>query len=256
MSESASTTTKALNLLDCFNERRPHIGLSELAKITGYNKASTLRFLNALQAKGFVEQDEETRSYCIGPAFLRFAQLREATVPMSQAVQQVLRDLNAATGETVHAAVLTGDSLANIGAVESKHANRVSIEPGEVMPFHATSSGLVVLAHLPAQAARAALAGALKPHAEMTLTDPRQILDALPDIVRQGVAITSGNYETGVTGIAAPHFSPDGRVCGSVAVALPSVRADEASCARLSDEVRKAARRLTELRGGRHPLPA
>lgn len=255
MAEGASTIAKALTLLDFFSESRPYLGLSELSKSSGFNKASTLRFLTALREKGFVEQDEKTRTYCIGPAFLRFAQLREATVPISEAVQVVLRDLNAATRETVHAAILTGDSLANIGTIESKHANRVSVEPGEVLPFHATSSGLAVLAFLDPKTTDSALSGKLGIHAGLTQTDPEQIRARLATIAAQGFAKSSGTYEDGVTGIAAPHFGPDGRVCGSVAVALPSVRADDKTCTRLAQEVRNAARRLTEMRGGKHPIP-
>lgn len=256
MSESASTITKALDLLDLFSERSPRIGLSEIAKISGYNKASTLRFLNALQAGGFVEQDEATKTYCIGPAFLRFAQLREAVVPMAEAIRHVLRDLNIATRETAHVALLAGDSLANIGTVESKRANRVSIEPGEKLPFHATSSGQVVLAHLEPAALSALLDRELRVHAPQTLTDPGRIRALLPEIRKNGFAMSSGSYEDGVTGIAAPYFGPDGRVCGSVAVAIPTSRATDELCANVVGHVCAAARRLTELRGGPHGGPA
>lgn len=253
MSEGPSTVIKALSLLEFFSEGRPHVGLSELAKLSGYNKASTLRFLTALQLKGFVEQDEATKTYSIGPAFLRFAQVREATLPMEAAVQTVLRDLSAATGETAHVSLIMGETLANIGCIESRRANRVSIRSGETMPFHATSSGQVVLAFLESERLDEILAGDLPAYASETATDPREIRARLDGIRAQGFARSSASYEDGVTGVAAPYFGPSGRVCGAVAVAMPTARATARGEAAVVAEVRVAARRLTALRGGFHP---
>ncbi|MFV0492796.1 MAG: IclR family transcriptional regulator [Pseudorhodobacter sp.] len=253
MSDGPSTVIKALTLLDFFGEQRSHIGLSEFSKLTGYNKASTLRFLTALQMKGFVEQDESTRSYRIGPAFLRFAHLREATMPMGEAVRVVLRDLAAATKETAHASIISGEALANIATVESRRANRVSIEPGEVLPFHATSSGLAVLAFADITVLDAMFGRQMERYAPNTIIDPHEIHPLLEQIREAGYARSTASYEDGVTGIAAPYFSPSGEVCGSVAVAMPTIRATQESERLVIDEVRAAARRLTELRGGHHP---
>lgn len=254
MSEGPSTVIKALTLLDFFGEQRPNIGLSEFSKLSGYNKASTLRFLTALQMKGFVEQDDATKTYRIGPAFLRFAHLREAIMPMGEAVRLVLRDLATVTEETAHASIISGEALANIATVESRRANRVSIEPGEALPFHATSSGLAVLAFAPPAMVEAALAAPMARHAPGTVTDAARIRPLLEQIRHCGHASSTASYEDGVTGIAAPYFSPSGEVCGAVAVALPTTRATPEAQARVIARVRAAARRLTELRGG-HPPP-
>ena len=253
MTAGPSTVLKALALLDFFNERRPSIGLSEFSKLSGYNKATTLRFLMALESKGFVEQDEETRMYNLGPSFLRFSQLREASFPLTDAVKIVLRDLNAATGETAHASVIAGEWLANIGVIESQKANRVIVEPGEALPFHATASGLVYLSFAAPDIVEAALARELKTHTPDTITDPSEVAEKLEKIRETGVAYSPGSYEEDVLGIAAPYFGPSGKVCGAVATALPSVRATDERTRSIEEHVKTAARRLTALRGGIYP---
>lgn len=253
MSEAPSTVLKALDLLDLFNERRPRIGLSEVAKLSGNNKASTLRFLTALQSKGFIEKDDSTKSYSIGPAFLRFAQLREAISPLAEAIQHVLRDLSAETQETAHASVIAGEALANIGTVESKRANRISVEPGEAIPFHATASGLAFLAFSDAEFIRSALSRELTAHTTLTVTDSRRLHAELDRVLEQGFAMTTGSYEDGATGIAAPYFGPSGKVCGAIAVAMPTIRVTDESRQLVIQRVSAAARQLTELRGGQHP---
>ena len=96
------TVDKALSLLSYFSEQRPSVGLSELARLSGFNKATTRRFLVALEKHGIVEQDATTRLYRLGAGLLRLARVREATNPVAAIVQPVLNDLVSVTGETAH----------------------------------------------------------------------------------------------------------------------------------------------------------
>lgn len=253
MSEGPSTVHKALALLDFFNERRPTIGLSEFAKLSGYNKATALRFLAALEAKGFVEQDEETRVYKLGSAFLRFSQLREASFPLAEAVRIVLRDLNAATDETALASVIAGETLASIGIIESKRMNRVIIEPGASVPFHATASGFAYLAFASEDIVNAALKRDLKAVAGKTLIDPVAISEKLVTVRELGIAYSDSSIEDEVLGIAAPYFGASRKVCGAVAIGLPAVRATKKHTEMIELHVKRAARQLTALRGGAFP---
>lgn len=253
MSSGPSTVLKTLTLLDFFSVRRPAIGLSEFARLSNYNKATTLRFLSALESKGFVEQDEETRMYKLGPAFLRFSQLREASFPLAEAVRIVLRDLNTATEETALASVISGECLANIGVVESQKRNRVIIEPGISLPFHATASGLAYLAFATPDIVATAMESTLQTHATKTITDPKALAKKLDEIRATGIAYTDGSFEEDVMGIAAPYFGPSGKVCGSVAGALPAVRGTPEHTALIERCVKQAARKLTDLRGGCYP---
>jgi len=249
-----STVLKALSLLEHFSEGRPSLGLSELARLSGYNKATTRRFLSALETKGFVEQDQFSRDYILGPAFLRFSLLREAKFPFADAVKTVLRDLNAATKETAHASILSGESLVNIGVVHGGQTNRVFIEQGESMPFHATASGLCVLAFSTPDIVNSVLDQELKTHARGTITDPNAIRGILKEVQEVGIAHSDETFCDDILGIAAPYFGPEGKACGAVAVALPSVRVKEHQTASIEELVKSAASRLTTLRGGSVPL--
>ena len=96
------TTSKALSLLEFFSRATPEIGLSDLARRSGLNKATTYRLMTELAAHGFVEQVGTGREYRLGPAFLRLAALTEHAVPMREMAQAVLSELSEATGETAH----------------------------------------------------------------------------------------------------------------------------------------------------------
>lgn len=253
MANTSSTVDKALFLLGFFTERRNSIGLSELARLSGFNKATTLRFLNSLEAQGFVEQDEATRAYHLGSAFLRFAQVRDSSFPLARAVQEILRDLVEHTGETAHASAISGGVLANIDRVESKRSNRVVLDPGEVLPFHATASGIVYLAFADPAFRDDMLAAPLTAHTGKTITDPAAIRARVDQARARGYGWAGETYEDEVVGLAVPYFGPSGKVCGAVAVALPKARATDTAQQLILSELRAAAARLSAARGGALP---
>ena len=78
-----STVAKALQLLDLFSRSRPQIGLSDLARL---NKTTCFRLVSDLCAMGLVKHTGPGRAYRLGPALLRLAALREAALPVLQAL--------------------------------------------------------------------------------------------------------------------------------------------------------------------------
>src|SRR5437660_11066512 len=69
MPEKAPTVSVAIDLLEHLQIRMAEsVGVSELARAIGTNKATCHAVLRQLQARGYVLQDEATRRYRIGPA--------------------------------------------------------------------------------------------------------------------------------------------------------------------------------------------
>ena len=85
-----STVTKTLTLLDYFTDTRPTLGLTELQRLCGRDKATVYRHLLALEACGFVEQDPKTRAYRLGHALDRLAGVRRRTVPVTDTVAPIV----------------------------------------------------------------------------------------------------------------------------------------------------------------------
>jgi DNA-binding IclR family transcriptional regulator len=245
------TTDKALGLLNHFSEARPAIGLSEIARLSGFNKATARRFLLALMKHGFVEQEVTSKAYRLGPGLLRLARVREAVTPVTAVVQPVLEDLVSTFGETAHFSLYDGESLGTIGLVQSARSNRVMLESGEAIPLHATASGLAYLAFARPAVVDAALKKSLRSYTECTTTDPDKIRQLLISAGKRGVAVVKGTYEDGVCGIASPVFSSDGYASGAVAVAAPVSRAQRKIIASMQPELRRAATEITLAMGAK-----
>lgn len=245
------TVAKALSLLDFFNRSRSTIGLSELARLSGFNKATVHRLLTELQAQGFVEQTGSAREYRLGPAFLRLAALREAAVPMRDLAQTVLADLSAETHETTHVSLTQGDTLVTLTyAYAPLHGTRVTMEDAEQLTFHNTASGLAVLAFSPPEFTHAMLARPLEKRTSLTVTDPATIRATLTRVRETGMSQCVGGFEDDVHSHAMPLFDSETRVIGAIAVAAPSARMTPEHQALIRRALRHHGLRLTRLMGG------
>jgi DNA-binding IclR family transcriptional regulator len=249
------TIDKALSLLDFFSEQKATIGLSEFARLSGYNKATARRFLVALEKHAFVEQDVTTRAYRLGPAVLRLARVREATAPVTAITEPILEDLVEDTGETAHFSLYGGRSLATVGLVESVKSNRVMLGKGEAIPLHATASGIAYLAYARPAIVDRVLGKPLTAFTEYTVTDADSIRRQLASVRKLGVAVMKNTYEDGVCGIASPVFDINGFACGAVAIAAPVARAQRKVITAGQHRIRRAASDIT-LAMGAEPHPA
>ena len=248
------TVTKALSLLTYFNHSRPEIGLSDLTRLSGMNKATVYRMMREMQEQGFVEQAGGERAYRLGPEVLRLAALREAAVPLLSVAREVLDALCADTGETAHMSLVRGGALNTLAYRYSPaHATRVMMEDAEVLSFHATSSGLAVLGFADPDFTDAILSRPLKAHTDSTVTDADAIRSALAEVRASGIAESVGGFEAEVHSHAAPVFGADRRPIGALAVAAPVARVTDATRPAIRDRVARHAADLTRRIGGFPP---
>lgn len=248
---AVGTVSKALDLLDLFSRAQPLIGLSDLSRQAGVNKTTCYRLMSELQAYGLVEQVGSGREYRLGPAVLRLAALREAEVPVREATLPLLQDLARRTGETVHLSQLVAGELRMLSfAYSPAHAMKVMMEDADLLPFHATSSGLVVLAYSPATEREAILSRPLAAITEKTATDPTALRRRLDLIRVSGLAESTGGFESDVDSLAVPLFDALGVVTGALAIAVPTARMTETFKSNARQTLIEAGAEATRLLGG------
>lgn len=239
------TVGKALDLLDLFTRAQPQLGLSQLARASGVNKATCHRLMSELESRGLVEQTGPAREYRLGPATLRLAALREAAVPTREAAMPTLRRLAEATGETAHLSHLVAGRLQTLAfAYASRPGVKVMMEDADFLPFDATASGAAVLAFHPDPEPRIAAA-----------TDPAALRDRIARARAQGWAETISTFEKDVQGLAVPLFDPTGSCIGALAVAAAAPRMTPDLHASITRDLTRAGAEITALWGGQVPEP-
>ena len=255
------TVSKALSLLNYFTRARPEIGLSDLARLTGMNKATVYRHMSEMAELGFVEQTLTGKSYRLGPEVLRLAALREAAVPLLEVARHHLKRLSDATDETAHLSIMRGQQLAALShQYSTRHGTRVTMEDAEVLSFHGTASGLSILAFADPEFQKLVLDQPLFAHTNATETDPDRIRARLSAIRDTGFAQSIGGFEEDVHSIATPVFGADSLPIGALALAVPVGRMTDQMIALAQQELAICASDLTRRIGGfppsDFPLPA
>ncbi len=248
------TITKALNLLGFFDRDRAEIGLGEFVRLTGRDKATVHRHLTELAENGFLEQHPDTRAYRLGPALLRLSALRETLFPVRKLLQPIVFELSEAVGELAHASLLQGEVLSPVAHADPcLHGVQVNFDIAEMLPLHATSSGIAALAFVSDDLRSRVMARPLSKFTDQTISDPAMLKDKM-DMARQyGVCTVTGTFDEGVSSVGAPVFGDGGRVVGSLAVAVPTARVRPNKLRDIALMLLKEADRASTALGGRFP---
>ena len=232
------TITKALNLLNHISEHSPELGLSEFKNLTGQDKATTHRHLTELEANGFLEQNSQTRKYRLGGSILRLSSVRERTFPAHRIVSHWVEKLSEDVHELVHASLIQSEGMSPLYYHDSGiGGTRVYFSQAEILPFHATSSGLSALAFGAPEILKKVLKSDLVRFTEFTVSEKAD-LSALVEAARSnGFANINESFEKEVCSVAAPFYHNGIHAYGAIAIAVPASRMDEDKVKKLATEL-------------------
>ena len=218
------TVSKALTLLDILKRPDARLGLTEISRQAGFDKATTRRMLLELMANGFVEQDDIDRNYVLGPVLQVLGKAREERFPFYKTIQPIVRNLSELTGETVHATEYSAGNLLSIYAHESDKSNRVSLSLGLKLPLHATASGIAFLAASTTSFVETFMK---KPRSKLAANTPieaAQIQQLITQAKQRGFSISNQSFEDGVHSVAKAIVDQNERPIGTIAIAMPTSR--------------------------------
>ena len=224
---SVKTVDKAMHLLRQFSLEHLELGLSELARATGEDKAVTRRLLVSLMTHGFIEQDPETKKYHLGHGFLALARLREATVPMVRATQIVCQWLCAKTNETVHVGIAGKTGMSTVAYKLPPRGNVINLRPAESYPFHSSASGLAFLTFCTPETRAQIFTLQRDKLTRFTLTDQVDLEQFIQQAHRLGHACTRNTVEDGVASVAMPFFRDGRDPAGTISIAVPDLNLTE-----------------------------
>ncbi|TPL43682.1 IclR family transcriptional regulator [Mesorhizobium sp. B2-4-6] len=240
-----STVGKAVSLLELFTLHDPEIGLSDLARRAGLDKATARRLLMALAAHRLIEQEPRSRRYRLGAGLSRLARIRDGHFPLVRLAAPVIRELSLETGETVHLSEFSAGALLTLHVELSAKANRVNVDVGQVLPLHGTASGIAFLAASRLEAVGAYLGKPLQAFTSFTMTQPDDLVKAIALAASRGYSRSAQGYEEGVHSIGAAILGADGQPIGTLAVASPVSRVDDAIATGQGEAAVRAARLIS-----------
>lgn len=217
-----SSVANAIRLLKAFSDENYEIGISDLGKTLKLPKSTVHRLATTLVDANMLEQSAENGKYRPGLVLFELGSLVRRKMDVSSEAKPFLMALREKTGETVHLAILDGDTIMYINSLESKQAIRMTLDIGMRKAAHVTAAGKVMLAFEPADAIERLLAEGLEAHTPGTITDPEEFRQELAQIRTRGYAMADEENEVGVRSLAAPVRDYAGNVIASVSIAGPA----------------------------------
>lgn len=144
------------------------------------------------------------------------------TLSLREAVMPFMEDLHAVVGHHAQLGVLQGEQVLFLERLSAPGAVVNITRIAGRLPLHASSSGLVLLAHAQADLQDAVLSGPLRSYNRNTVTDPKRLRVMLDRIRRDGYALCAGFIDEKATGIAVPLRGPGDEVVAALSVIVPN----------------------------------
>lgn len=214
---------RAIGILFAVCRSAQPVGLSEISRATGVDKATALRLLGTLEGSGLVQRDETSRKYGPGSGVWKLTASWQGDLRL--VAEPHLESLRRATEESVSLLTRRGFERVVVMALDAQHELRVVPTVNRVQPVYAGASGKVIMAHLPEdERERIVRETGLAPVNEGDAIDRDSFLEALERVRRDGYAYSVGDVTPGASAIAAPVFDRSGGVAAVVSLRGPDVR--------------------------------
>ena len=204
-----------VGILKTLTELAPATSLSKLAEHVGMPASKVHRYLQALVASGFAEQNVVTNHYGLGREALLVGLAALGQLDVLKTAAPHLSALRDDLNETCFLAVWGNKGPTVVYVEQSIGAVTLVTQIGSVLPLLSSSTGLVFNSFLPANET-----AALR-ELESAQLNARQLKDVekhLKDIRSTGVHQIHGMLMAGVNAVSSPVFAMGNRLAGVVTV--------------------------------------
>ncbi|MGG4605074.1 IclR family transcriptional regulator [Paenalcaligenes sp. Me131] len=212
---------RALTLLECFNQQKRCLSLTELAEVTGMYKSTVLRLAASLERFHFLVRGQDGR-YGVGQSLWRLGQLYHSKFNIEQNVRPELIQLMELTGETASLYVREGNLRVCLYRENSRRAARHHLDEGVSLPLASGASGHV-------------LAAFSEPSEQNAKT-----------VAEQGYAVSLGERDPDLAAVAVPLFSRSGILIGALTLSGIITRFTPENQAVMLQALKESATRLSQ----------
>jgi len=243
--------SRALDVLE-FLGANQSVSFTEIHSRLGFPKSSTYQLLSTLEARGYIRRSGDKNRYELGLRLFELGNLSVSRLNVRSESLPVLRELAAATNETVHIGILDGAEGVYLAKVESSRPIRIHSWEGKRIPLHSSSMGKVLLAWKPDDQVSDILSHVdLPKNTGKTITD-RELLKAhLKTVRHEGWALDDQENEPDVRCLGAPVFDIEGNVIAAVSLSGSATQMKDEAIPGLLDFLLDGAERISERLGNK-----
>ena len=226
-------------------------GVGEIARELQVHGSTASRLITALEAYDLVERDGTGGKVRLGVGLLRLAAATRSGLDLTAQAGPVCDALAEELGETVNVAVLRDGAAVNVYQAQGRRTVALHNWVGDRTVLHATSSGKMLMAHLPEAKREAMLEAPRERFTAATVTSAAELREQFVQARERGWAEAVEEFEEGLNAAAAPIRGPAGEVIAAVSVAGPAYRLAPEDLPRAADALLRAAEQISRRLGYR-----
>lgn len=178
--------------------------LGAIAAAAGLQAATAHRLVNSLCDVDFLARREGQKIYRLGSRMINLCLVAVTPTSIGSLARPILRDLVKAQGETAYLAKLSGTTVESIAMEMPQPGEKSYVQPGRIMPFHASASAKAIFAFQPREVIDRLLAEPRTRFTQDTKMSDAEILADLEKIRKEEFAVCDNELDPGVLSFAAP----------------------------------------------------
>ncbi len=248
-----NTSERVIDIMDTLASAGGPCGVSEISRQLNIGKNNVFRILSALEEKGWVWQDVETKKYSLTGAMARVALKALSQLDIQEISLPHLHELQQTTGETSALSIREEMERTFINCIPSNYQVRHVVAVGRRRELWYGSGGKAILAFMSGEEIEVVLKqfsnSGISELANGQLITVESLLEELAQIRKQGYAVAAGERNPDACGVSAPIFNHNQEVVGSISVSGPISRFDKEKAIRYSGLIMKKAKIISSALG-------
>ena len=216
-----SSIEKALDIIMAFTPYNHEMGTVDLSQKLNLHPATVNRILQILGRKGFLNQNQRTRKFTLGPSAFHLGRtifqslggnVLKIAVPYIESLAEKL-------GQTVVLEVMSGKKSVVAYLEQGKRGYLIGPKIGDRVPGHAAAGAKAMLAFCNPDSIEGFVGQKLEQFTTNTITDVKRFKIELEKVRQQGVAFCREEMAIGVNALGVPIFDHDNKPVAGLVVA-------------------------------------
>ena len=231
--------------------------LADVSDASGLSRSTAHRFLLALAAAGFLEQDPADGAFYLGLELCSLGAAAANRYELRDVARPVMRRLAEKSGDTVYLSLLKAGEAICAERIEGEFPIKtLTLDVGDRRPLGVGAGSLALLAYQSAEDARSLIKAGAQARRRYPGFGNDRLMEIVKETRRQGYAFNDQMVVPGMSAIAVPVLGLDGKAVAALSIAAISSRFGKrrSSLVRmLNDEAHALEEHLSRIMG---PLTA
>lgn len=250
LNKSAARVMDILSILSAGNKS---LSLSQISREINAPKTSTFEILMTMVEKGFLEFDDDLKTYKPGIKLFEVGSSYLNNTDLIKEARTYLEILVKKTGETAFLATSSNRDVVYLDKLEGASSIRTTATLGMRIPMYLTGLGKALLAAYPDQKVEELMRNyTFTKVTTRSIKDYDSLMVELKKIRQRGYAIDNQEHEENVFCIAVPIWNYDNQPIAAMSIAGLITRMEEKATREYADYLIDAAMSLSKRFGYKH----